>query len=172
MKSINVFLPKKSDGEAANPVAAAAAKWPKCNPGCCNMAGTRCGRIGLVAAELELELGEAGESERFVPPMTIWLVLLLLLLLLILLLLTADLEPPKILSIVNREAAAAAAVAVPAAGRCGRSSSMMVAPDCDPSSEEGVCDWGCWCCWCWWCCIWFCCCCCCCCKTDCNRCPK
>lgn len=51
----------------------------------------------------------------------------------------ADLEPPKILSIVKSEAAAAAAVAVPAVGRLvGRSSSMMVLPDCEPSSEEGV----------------------------------
>lgn len=63
-------LPRKSEGEAANPLAAAAAKWPRCKPGCCSMAGTLCGRIGLAAAlELELELGEAGESAplRFRP---------------------------------------------------------------------------------------------------------
>lgn len=47
------YEPKKSDGEP-NPVAAAAAKWLKCNPGC-NMAGTRVGRNGL---DVELSGGE------------------------------------------------------------------------------------------------------------------
>jgi hypothetical protein len=39
-------LPKKSE-VAPNPLAAAAAKCPKCNPEWCNIAGTRCGLIGL-----------------------------------------------------------------------------------------------------------------------------
>lgn len=47
------YEPKKSDGEP-NPVAAAAAKWLKCNPGC-SRAGTRVGRNGL---DVELSGGE------------------------------------------------------------------------------------------------------------------
>lgn len=67
-KSFWIHLPRKSEGEAANPVAAAAAKCPKCKPGCWSTAVegiVRCGLNGLVAVELELELSEAGDSARF-----------------------------------------------------------------------------------------------------------
>ncbi|KAI9586291.1 hypothetical protein GQX74_002138 [Glossina fuscipes] len=123
---------KKSECEAAKPVAAAAAKCPKCKPGCCSIGG-------LVAAELEFELGEAGESEPL--PLLMLISWLWLEVFAVVTAATCDLEP-NILSIVKREAAAAAAVAVlPAAeGRGGRSSSMIVTPDRDPSSEDGVCD--------------------------------
>lgn len=96
------------------------------------MAGTLCGRIGLAAAlELELELGEAGESAplRFRPRLIPlagspfwWLWPLLQLWLLRPAEDPACLEP-RMLSMVNRDAAAAEA-APPL-----RSSSRIVAPD-------------------------------------------
>uniref|UniRef100_A0A1B0A4B2 Uncharacterized protein n=1 Tax=Glossina pallidipes TaxID=7398 RepID=A0A1B0A4B2_GLOPL len=129
---LSVVEAAKSECEAAKPVAAAAAKCPKCKPGCCSIGG-------LVAAELEFELGEAGESEPL--PLLMLISWLWLEVFDVVTAATCDLEP-NILSIVKREAAAAAAVAVlPAAeGRGGRSSSMIVTPDREPSSEDGVCD--------------------------------
>ena len=121
------------------------------------MAGTRCGRKGLEAAELEFELGDVGDSERLLLSSGLLLTLLLLLLLWL-----CTVREPKMLSMLNIEAAAAA-VAVTAAAeptleslKVKRSSSIMVAPDWEPSSEEGV--WDCvnwwWCC-CFWLVVWF-----------------